>query len=188
MRTKERRSLLRAIYGTPAVVSCVMGLSICYSTGSVAAGYFSIESEVQSGKCLDLPNGSTADGTKLQLYTCHPQNGQNQTWLTLTDSPNLNTIINGRSSNVCMDLPDDGSGIAVNDGTPIQAFHCHGSVNQEWVLVPFAAGGSLIVSARSGKCLDVAGASTADGAKVQQYTCHGGANQRWTVSYVPLIH
>ncbi|MFJ4304542.1 ricin-type beta-trefoil lectin domain protein [Streptomyces pseudovenezuelae] len=34
-----------------------------------------------SGRCLDIPGFSTADGTHLQLWDCH--GGSNQKWTTL---------------------------------------------------------------------------------------------------------
>jgi hypothetical protein len=41
-----------------------------------------------------------------------------------------------------------------------------------------------IVSAWSGKCLDVYGQATANGSKVDQWTCNGGSNQRWKVTQI----
>jgi uncharacterized membrane protein len=41
-----------------------------------------------------------------------------------------------------------------------------------------------VVSAWSGKCLDVRGQATGNGSAVDQWTCNGGANQRWRVVQV----
>ncbi|MEV4603219.1 RICIN domain-containing protein [Amycolatopsis sp. NPDC049253] len=49
--------------------------------------------------------------------------------------------------------------------------------NQKWSA---GANGSL-VSAGSGKCLDVEDGSTANGTKLQIWTCSGGPGQRWSV-------
>jgi poly(3-hydroxybutyrate) depolymerase len=119
---------------------------------------------VGSGRCLDVPNGSTADGTRLQIWDCH--GGANQQW-TYTSSRQLIG-----SGGKCLDA--NGAGTA--NGTAVIIWTCHGGANQQWNL---NADGS-ITSVQSGLCLDVSGASTANGALVQLWSCHGGTNQRWT--------
>lgn len=42
------------------------------------------------------------------------------------------------------------------------------------------SGGTALVGAQSGRCLDVASASRANGAAVQLWDCNGAANQQWT--------
>lgn len=41
---------------------------------------------------------------------------------------------------------------------------------------------SVLVSAASGRCLDVPAGNTANGTQLIIYDCSGGANQRWTVN------
>ncbi len=47
---------------------------------------------------------------------------------------------------------------------------------------PPSSGGSTLVSAASGRCLDVPGSATANGTQPVIWDCNGAANQRWTVS------
>ncbi|GAB3654312.1 RICIN domain-containing protein [Glycomyces tarimensis] len=123
---------------------------------------------VGSGRCLDVPDQSTADGTQVQIYDCW--SGANQQW-TYSDSGELSVYSGG--SRKCLDA--EGGGAA--DGTAAIIWSCHGGSNQRWNV---NADGS-ITNAESGLCLDVSGASTANGALVQLWTCHGGDNQRWNV-------
>ncbi|SES21423.1 glucosylceramidase [Lentzea xinjiangensis] len=114
------------------------------------------------GKCLDVTDGSAANGNRPQLWTCHP--GPNQTWTLASDG----TV---RGLGKCLDVTGNGTA----DGTPVQLWDCFGGGNQRWT----ATNGTL-VNAGSNKCLDVIGSNTADGAKLQIWSCTGGANQRWT--------
>ncbi|KAJ7628943.1 hypothetical protein FB45DRAFT_919611 [Roridomyces roridus] len=77
--------------------------------------------QIFGNKCLDVTNGATADGTKMQIWTCTSGN-TNQMW-TLSG----NTIQwKGKSS--CLDL----TGGTQTDGNPIQIWTCTGGPNQAW--------------------------------------------------------
>ncbi|MDU0289906.1 ThuA domain-containing protein [Saccharothrix longispora] len=116
-----------------------------------------------SGKCVDVDGGSSADGAKVQLWTCN--SGANQRW-TVTGT----TV---RALDKCMEV--SGSGTA--NGSVARLWTCNGGGGQNWTA---GAGGSL-VNPQSGKCLDASGAGSADGTQLIIWSCHGGANQRWTL-------
>ncbi|MGV9240400.1 RICIN domain-containing protein, partial [Streptomyces nigra] len=113
-----------------------------------------------SGRCLDVPNASTTDGTGVQLYDCH--SNSNQQWA-VTDSGEIRVY-----GNKCLDAAGTGNGASV------QIYSCWGGDNQKWRL---NSDGS-IVGVQSGRCLDAAGSG--NGARIQLYACSGGSNQRWT--------
>ncbi|CAM5600958.1 MULTISPECIES: endo-1,4-beta-xylanase [Streptomyces] len=115
---------------------------------------------VASGRCLDVPNASTTDGTQIQLYDCH--SNSNQQWA-VTDSGEIRVY-----GDKCLDAAGTGN------GAPVQIYSCWGGDNQKWRL---NSDGS-IVGVQSGRCLDAAG--TGNGARIQLYSCSGGSNQRWT--------
>ncbi|MEU9590696.1 endo-1,4-beta-xylanase [Streptomyces sp. NPDC048219] len=115
-----------------------------------------------SGRCLDVPSASTADGTQLQLWDCH--SGTNQQW-TYTDAGELRIY-----GNKCLDAAGTGN------GAKVQIYSCWGGDNQKWRL---NSDGS-IVGVQSGLCLDAAAAGTANGTLVQLYSCSNGSNQRWS--------
>ncbi|WP_211293702.1 ricin-type beta-trefoil lectin domain protein [Lentzea kentuckyensis] len=116
------------------------------------------------GKCLDVTNGSTANGNQPQLWTCYAGSA-NQTWTLAADG----TV---RGLGKCLDVTGNGTA----DGTAVQLWDCFGGGNQRW-----SASNGTLVNVGSNKCLDVIGNNTADGAKLQIWSCTGGANQRWTV-------
>jgi len=113
-----------------------------------------------SGRCMDVSQASSANGTQVQIWDCH--NNANQQF-----------VQNGRALQVmgkCLDAPPSAAA-----GTRVQVWDCHGGANQQWV---FNANGT-ISSAQTGLCLDVNGGATANGSAVIVWNCHGGTNQRW---------
>ncbi|KAJ7913413.1 ricin B lectin domain-containing protein [Mycena leptocephala] len=87
----------------------------CVSGGSTSQGWTVSGSNLQifGTKCLDVTNGATTDGTKMQIWTCAAGN-TNQMW-----TISANTIQwNGHS--LCLDLTDG----SVTDGNLVRhKFH-----------------------------------------------------------------
>ena len=117
-----------------------------------------------AGKCLDVRNGSSADGTQIQLYTCNGSTAQ--AW---TVTPNGPVKALGK----CLDVSGGGNA----NGTKIQLYACNGTGAQNWS----AQADGTVRNPQSGKCLDVSGNNSADGTAVHLWTCTGAANQRWTL-------
>ncbi|MDG4830645.1 PHB depolymerase family esterase [Solwaraspora sp. WMMD1047] len=116
----------------------------------------------QSNRCIDVPNSSRNNGTRVQLYDCHGQT--NQSW-TYTSNRQLQVY-----GNMCLDAAGSGNGAAV------QIYSCHGQTNQQWNV----NSNGTISNVQSGRCLDVW--STSNGAQVQLYDCHGQTNQRFNLA------
>ncbi|SNY24788.1 ThuA domain-containing protein [Paractinoplanes atraurantiacus] len=117
-----------------------------------------------TGKCVDVNGNSSADGTKIQLWTC--SGAGNQQW-----TVNGSTL---RSLGKCMGV----AGGSTANGAAIQLATCNGSGGQNWT----AGSNGSLVNPQSGKCLDANGASTANGTQLIIWTCHGAANQRWSLA------
>ncbi|GGW68937.1 beta-xylanase [Streptomyces lucensis JCM 4490] len=117
---------------------------------------------VGSGRCLDVPNSSTSDGTRLQLWDCN--NATNQQW-TYTGAGELRVY-----GNKCLDAAGTGN------GAKVQIYSCWGGDNQKWRL----NSDGTIVGVQSGLCLDAVAGGTANGTLIQLYSCSNGGNQRWT--------
>ena len=75
-----------------------------------------------SGRCTDIANSSTTNGTQAQLWDCN--GGAGQRW-TYTSSKQL--MLYG---NKCLDA----SGQGASNGTKIHLWGCHGGTNQQWSL------------------------------------------------------
>ncbi|MQM26720.1 polysaccharide deacetylase family protein [Glycomyces albidus] len=112
-----------------------------------------------AGKCIDVPGGNTANGTRVQLYTCYE--GANQQF-TYTSAQELRVL--GK----CLEATSG------TNGTLAQIATCTGAASQKWT---FGSDGTIRNSGHN-TCLDVY--SSDNGAAVQLYSCWTGANQKWT--------
>ncbi|MEV6175744.1 lectin [Streptomyces sp. NPDC052015] len=117
-----------------------------------------------NGKCLDVDNAQTADGTKVQIWTCNGTAAQR--WTVSGDG----TL---RALGKCLDVSGGGSA----DGTKIQLWTCNGTGAQVWA----AQSDGTVRNPQSGKCLDASGGTWNDGTAVHLWTCHANTNQRWTL-------
>ncbi|MDO3686734.1 ricin-type beta-trefoil lectin domain protein [Micromonospora sp. C28ISP2-4] len=122
---------------------------------------FRLRSE-SSGRCLDVDNAGTANGTGTLIWDCH--NNANQQF-----------TANGQALQVlgkCLDVPTNATA-----GTRVQIWDCNGGTNQQWTI----NGNGTVSNVRfPSLCLDVDNAGTANGTRVIVWTCHGNTNQRWS--------
>lgn len=120
----------------------------------------------QSGRCVDINDFSTTNGTQAQLWDCNAQT--NQEW-TPTSAKQL--MVYGTK---CLDAYNQGT----TNGTAVVIWDCNGQANQQWTV---NANGT-ITGVQSGLCLDATGAATANGTKLELWACDGGANQQWKLT------
>ncbi|GAA3248012.1 family 16 glycoside hydrolase [Dactylosporangium siamense] len=113
------------------------------------------------GKCIDVNNSGTADGTKIQLWTCNGTGAQQ--WTRTGDTFS--------ALGKCLDVDNGGT----TNGTLVQLWTCNGSAAQVWQ--PQANGS--ILNPQSGKVLDAAGVSSADGTQIHIWEFANGDNQKW---------
>ncbi|MCZ7438730.1 RICIN domain-containing protein [Micromonospora sp. WMMC241] len=160
----------RLAFAALALVLAVGGAALVTQTRSAVAapGPGSVVG-VQSGRCVDVPNGSTTNGTQVQLYDC--TGAAAQTW-TYTSARQFTVY-----GNKCLDANGQGT----SNGTAVIIWDCNGQTNQQWTV---NANGT-ITGQQSGLCLDANAAGTANGTKLILWTCNGQANQRWTTSTSP---
>jgi Ricin-type beta-trefoil lectin domain len=126
-------------------------------TGAITSG--------MTGKCADDNGDSSADGNKIDLYTCNGTAAQN--WTVGTDG----TIrINGK----CLDVKGQGTA----NGSTVDLYDCNGAANQQWKVMP----DGQVTGQQSGKCLDDPGWSTANGTQLNIWSCVNQANEDW---YLP---
>ncbi|MEV4518375.1 family 16 glycoside hydrolase [Dactylosporangium sp. NPDC049525] len=114
------------------------------------------------GRCVDVSNAGTANGTKIQLYGCNGTTAQS--WTRTGDTL--------RALGKCLDV----AGGATAAGTPVQLWNCNGSGAQVWQ--PQANG--TLRNPQSGRVLEAAGGSTANGTQLQIGDATGAAHQVWT--------
>ncbi|SEG56021.1 Concanavalin A-like lectin/glucanases superfamily protein [Actinacidiphila yanglinensis] len=129
--------------------------------GSTGTPTGPIVSGAGSNKCLDDDNGSSANGTAVQIWDCNGTGAQN--WTVGSDST---VRINGK----CLDA----TGAGTANGTLTELWDCNGGGNQQWL----PQIGTLYNPA-SGRCLDDPASNTTNGTQLELWDCNGGANQQW---------
>ncbi|RRS01351.1 extracellular catalytic domain type 1 short-chain-length polyhydroxyalkanoate depolymerase [Glycomyces terrestris] len=117
-----------------------------------------------SNRCVDIPAGSTANGTQAVLWDCN--GGANQSF-TRTASGEL------RVGGKCLEA----YGWGTANGTQAVIWDCTGNANQRWNV---NANGT-VTNVHNGLCLDATGGATANGTRLILWACSGTANQRWSL-------
>ncbi|GMA77770.1 hypothetical protein GCM10025880_41870 [Methylorubrum aminovorans] len=157
--------------------ACHGGTNQAWTTRAQGGGNAYVS--VAANLCLDVLGATPQAGAGTVVWACH--GGGNQTFSgTATGGGTGNTAgipLRAAHSGLCLSVPA-GNG---NDGAPVTQQACTGAAEQRW-RVRATAGGSALVNAASGKCLDVSllRPPVANGTEVFQWACHGGANQAWT--------
>jgi hypothetical protein len=134
---------------------------------------------VNSGRCLSVPNFANVGGTVVQQSGCNGARNQ-QFFLNLAQAGTnagyqIRTAYQGARNLAIL-------GGSSDSGAPLVIWDTPGTGEEIFQLTLQADGSYSIVSANSGKCLDVPGASTADNVNIQQYDCHSASNQRWRIT------
>ncbi|WP_405009865.1 ricin-type beta-trefoil lectin domain protein [Kitasatospora sp. NBC_01539] len=141
-----------------------VGALVAVGTGTAGAATAGAISNIGNGKCLDVTDGSTADGTPAQMWSC-VAGSANQSW-TLNGDGSLT------ARGKCLDLVGNGTA----NGTAVHLWTCYSTVaTQKW---QYTAGHDLVNTATN-KCLDIKDNSSADGARLQIWDCAGTGNQKW---------
>jgi hypothetical protein len=112
------------------------------------------------GRCLDVVNGATRNGTGVQIFRCNGSPAQ--TWSVYEDG----TL---RVLKKCLQV--------VNKADPrLQISTCNGRRVQQWVV-----NSGVIVNLASAECLDVQGSSPRSRTPVITAGCGGGSGQSWAL-------
>ena len=125
---------------------------------------------IGSGRCVDVPNGSTTPGTQVQIYNCN--GGLAQQW---TYDPTSKELMYVKSPSMCLEAR--GGGTTRGHGGADQ--HCNGTLAQKWTL----SWNGTITNDKSGLFLDAKGGGTVNGTLVQLWNATTGAQgqqQLWS--------
>lgn len=116
------------------------------------------------GKCVDDTGNGSANGTKIQLWSCNQGVAQNWTF------SNDELVHNGKCAN------DSGN---AGSGGKVVLYTCSNAENDHWT---HKSNGEYVLESHGGTlCLDDPGYSTRNGAQLGVYTCKDSLNQRWSL-------
>lgn len=125
-----------------------------------------------SGKCLDLLNGSAADGANVRQWTCNGAAAQK--WRIEDQGDDTSRLVN-TASGKALDVAD----CSAADGADIRQWSWLGNACQRFRMIVTGPGWVRLENANSRKVADVADCATADGADVRQWTWLGNTCQQW---------
>ncbi|WP_158839643.1 family 43 glycosylhydrolase [Saccharothrix deserti] len=126
-----------------------------------------------SGKCLDVASGSSADGANVFQWTCN--GGTNQLWRVEDVGGDTNRLVSVASGKV-LDVGECGTA----DGADIRQWSWLNNNCQKFrVIISDVGGWVRLQNANSGKVADVANCGTADGADVRQWSWLANNCQQW---------
>lgn len=130
-----------------------------------------------SNRCIDVPSGTSTNGTTLIQYGCWNGAPQAFTFDPVYPGSKVGAVSN-TATGKCWDVLDESTAT----GAAVGQWGCWAGGNQRFSLRPAGNGDYLIVAQHSGLCIEVAGSSTSNGAAIVQNTCTGAANQQWDVT------
>lgn len=162
-------------FGTPVA----LGTTLAAPSGETAAtptAYTIVNRN--SGQCLDVSGGNTADGTNIIQWTCH--GGANQRWLIQDMADDTSRLVNVATGKV-VDIADCNSA----DGTAVRQWTWLNNSCQRFRLVYTNTGGWVrLVNQATGKVADVANCGTANGTDVRLWTWLDNNCQQWSIQPV----
>ena len=134
--------------------------------------YINVRSKVASS--VDIPGGSAADSTAIQLYSGNSSKAQQFTFTRQSDGSY--EIVNVNSGKAL----DVRNGVAENNAV-VQQYSRNNSRAQRWFIRDSGAG-YYLQSALGNWVLDLSGGNTANGAAIRLYAPNGTASQLFVVS------
>lgn len=119
------------------------------------------------GRCLDLEDRSTADGTQIHHWSCH--GADSQMWWQ-DPQGRLRAMT---APDKCADVSNSGT----SEGTRIVLWPCHDGDNQRWER---GASNSFRPAHAPHRALDIRNPLWGNGQRAHLWTFHGGKSQRWS--------
>jgi hypothetical protein len=114
------------------------------------------------GKCLDDRGGSTANGNKIDIWTCNGTGAQQWTYTSKNTLSVLGSCLSDK--------------YYTGAGTKLVLWSCIGNKNEQW---RHLSNGEYVL-ATNGLCLTDPSASSVNGTQVEIRACHDYQDQRWS--------
>lgn len=127
-----------------------------------------IEPRLTNGKCLDVYQNGSAEGTRVVQWSCNGQD--NQKW-------NLERV--GGDYKVISVA--SGKCLGVTSSQDLSIATCTDQSSQKFRLTEMETSTFQFVNIQNNECMDVYANSTADGASIVHWSCNGGLNQLFRV-------
>merc|ERR1719263_1324117 len=123
---------------------------------------------------MDVAGGSSAAGTKIQIWDCN--NLKNQNWLYHVDDGSIRSAMD---TNKCVDLG------AIKHGSPVTLENCkNGQASQ---ILYYSYQWSVWHTPDGVHCVDLINGDTHNGNGIQSWFCNAHRSQKWTPAPAGLL-
>ncbi|MFD7896902.1 RICIN domain-containing protein [Streptomyces sp. NPDC059743] len=164
-----------------SVAAVAMGMALATTPAQAAAtvsyGPYQFKNDY-SHLCMDVANGSKADGARIQQWDCY--GGTPEKWrldvVSTINGVNYYAFVN-MNSGKCLDVPNG----STTPGVELQQWTCWSGDMQQWALYTAGTNSLTIRNLKSGLCVDVKNWGGA-GAALQQWNCNNLTVQTWQYS------
>lgn len=163
--------VLGTLLPTVPVYAATTGAGYSVSAAAPGRTYY-IVSKGNANLALDAVGGSSANGTRIWLYSYNSSTAQQ--YRLRKNSDGTYTLANAKSGKVF-----DIKGGSKANGAPLQLYQSNGTNAQKWQLKWHSDGTVTFINKGSGKAIDVPGASFKAKKYLQQYTSNGTNAQRF---------
>lgn len=153
------------------------------TTKSLTTGFHPVPSYVVSGVssstdylCLDDDRNGTANGNKVDIYTCNGGPSQNWEFVPGTQPGAPGTLrINGKCAAI--------EGNSTTRGALIDLYTCDNAAGEQWVITGY---NGELSNPHSGDCLNVPNGTTTPSTQLNIGTCSDTSAPRWSLPPSPV--
>jgi hypothetical protein len=172
IRRNEMKRFRTKIFALTGLIAAAIGVMLAAPAAAPASvgGFYEIVNPVFN-KCLDVPNGSTQPGTRIQAFHC--LNNNNQLWAPLILDDQGHLLWQNRGNGLCLHVTSGFSGASV-DQQPCDGVDT--AQRWRWGLADFI-GHLVLVSDFPNLCLALRDATIADGTPIVIRDCATTATQ-----------
>ncbi|MDY0914554.1 RICIN domain-containing protein [Rathayibacter festucae] len=167
------------VFGTPIATGTPIAVP-SGERGPITAAVKGASFEVvnrNSGLCLTVAGGSTADGGDVVQGACADNARSVSSWILDPTADGAYRLVNAATSKVL-----DSANCGTADGTDARQWAWLANACQQWQPTSTGEGGYLkVTNLANGKVLETANCSTAVGGDVRQWRSLGNACQQWSI-------
>ncbi|GAA2674516.1 MULTISPECIES: RICIN domain-containing protein [Actinosynnema] len=171
MRKKHLFKAAAAAVGLGAVIALTVATPSAQAAVPAAGSTYTIAVK-NSGKCLDVLDGNTANGALVAQWDCW--GGTMQQW-TLRGSGSGTYALVNVATGKCLDIPYGTTEYFVQ----AQQWSCSGDTMQQWRLTASGSGTYQLVNVASNLCLANKDAGQGLGVAIAQEGCTANSNKQW---------
>ncbi len=164
----------------PGYSSCSAAPKLKGTASYITSGVYTISSAANTNYVLEVANGSTANGAKIQAAAADGSDKQKWLFWKMQDDT---YVIQNMSTLKAMNVHNAGT----SAGTAVTQYTWNDAAAQQWYLKDNGDGTYSFLSQCNNLVVDIVGGKAAAGSKLQCSTSTGSASQKWVLTIEPVL-